>query len=205
VSVKIEVGGIADGASPVRVRDMPKNPRPKRLKARYKPGYGKNGQKIVKPPQPKLTQEEIAARNLEKVEARHGITPHKVATMILKERGLLTQVVRSLKIPRSTLLRYIEKHDVCVEALSHARDAMGDKAERKLFEAIDAGDVRCILYYLSTVHRHRGYGLNRADMPDDNGGGSRPVFVETVNVIGIPSGTFLPKEIANQDNMVIDN
>jgi hypothetical protein len=176
---------------------------PKRIKAKYKPGYGKNGQKVVKP---KLTQEERAAKALQKTEERHDITPQKVAVMILKERGLLTQVVRSLKVPRSTLLRYIEKHDVCVEALSHARDAMGDKAEAKLFELIDQGDVRCILYYLSTVHRHRGYGLNRADMPDDNGGsGGRPVFVETVNVIGIPSGTFLPKEIAAQDNMVIDN
>ncbi|RPI47208.1 MAG: hypothetical protein EHM67_00065 [Hyphomicrobiaceae bacterium] len=176
-----------------------------RPKARYKPGYGKNGQRIVKPEKPKLTQEELAARALQKTEERHDITPHKVATMILKERGLLTQVVRSLKIPRSTLLRYIEKHDVCVEALSHARDAMGDKAEKKLFEAIEAGDVRCILYYLSTVHRHRGYGLNRADMPDDSGNNGRPVFVETVNIVGIPSGTFLPKEIAAQDNMVIDN
>ena len=82
---------------------------------------------------------------------------------------------------------------------------MGDKAERKLFEAIEAGDVRCILFYLSTVHRHRGYAHAAEDQSAADSNGRGPVFVETVNIVGIPSGTFLPKEIAAKDNMVIEN
>jgi hypothetical protein len=181
---------------------MPRNP--DRPKARYKPGYGKNGQKIVRQPPPPKSQEQLAAERLAKLEKRLDITPSKVCLMILRERGLLTQVCRSLKIPRTTLTRYIDKHDVCIEAMSHAREAMGDKAEKKLFELIDAGDVRCILYYLSTVHRHRGYGLNAgAEAAGTDGRG--PVYVETVNIVGIPSGTFLPKEIAQKDNMVVEH
>lgn len=177
-------------------------PKPQRPKARVKPGYTRDGRK--KTPPPKKTLEEKQAQNLAKVEARHGITPSLVALMILKQRGLLTQVCRSLKIPRATLNRYIQKHEECVEAMEHARDAMGDAAEKKLFELIDAGDVRCVLFYLSTVHRHRGYALRPEDQQQDNAGRG-PVFVETVNIVGIPSGTFLPKDVAARDNMVIEN
>jgi hypothetical protein len=125
--------------------------------------------------------------------------------MILKQRGLLTQVCRSLKVPRETLRRYIDKHQECVDAMENAVSAMGDKAESKLFEAIDAGDVRCILFYLTTVHKHRGYAMRPGDESAAENGSRGPVFVETVNIVGIPSGTFLPKEIAQKDNMVIDN
>jgi hypothetical protein len=173
---------------------MPKNPNRPKIK------YKKVGRK---PKPPNKTPEEIAQGRLKKLETRLNITPQRVSSLIHKERGLLTYVCRALKIPRSTLLRYIDKHDLCVEALDQARNAMGDKAEQKLFELIEAGDVRCILYYLSTVHRHRGYGMNNSDAAENNNSG--PVFVETVNIVGIPSGTFLPKEIASQDNMVIDN
>jgi len=177
---------------------------PKRPKARVKPGYTRDGQKKVKVPPPRKTREEILANNLARIEQRHGITPTLVSTMILKQRGLLTQVCRSLKIPRSTMTRYIEKHPECMDAMENAREAMGDKAESKLFEAIDAGDTRCILFYLTTVHRHRGYAM-RPDLADPTDQGGRgPVFVETVNIVGIPSGTFLPKEVAQKDNMVID-
>jgi hypothetical protein len=168
---------------------MPKNP--DRPKIKYKP--------IKKPklPPARIPPEEIRAARLAKSERKYKLTPGKVCTTILKERGLLTQVCRLLKTPRNTLVRYIERTPECVEALEHARSAMGDKAEAKLFELIEAGDVRCILYYLSTVHRARGYGLDRngnGTNGGDNGGGGTPVFVETVNIVGIPSGTFLPKE-----------
>jgi len=174
----------------------------KRPKARVKPGYTRDGRKKVPPP--KKTLEEIQAANLAKVEARHGLTPSLVATMILKQRGLLTQVCRSLKVPRATMNRYIAKHEECMQAMEHARDAMGDTAEKKLFELIDAGDVRCVLFYLSTVHRHRGYALRPGEEGAGETNGRGPVFVETVNIVGIPSGTFLPKEIAQRDNMIIE-
>jgi hypothetical protein len=173
---------------------MPKNP--DRPKIRYK--------RVKAPPRPLLTPEQLAQRNLERLEKKHRLSPQRVNAAISKERGLITQVCRTLKVPRTTLQRYIEKHESCIEALLHARDAMGDKAENKLFEKIEQGDVRCILYYLSTVQRHRGYGLNGADVPGDIGE-TGPVYVEQVNIIGVPSGTFLPKEVAAKDNLVIEN
>jgi len=171
---------------------MPKNP--ERPKIKFK-RVGK------KPPPPRKTKEQIAAKALARTEARLDLTPAKLNAVIAKEHGLLTQICRTLKVARTTMQRYIEKHPECQEALQHARDAMGDVAEHKLFDLIKQGDVRCLLFYLSTAQKHRGYamgaGTNQAVDPD---GGHGPVYVETVNIVGVPSGTFLPREATVIDN-----
>jgi len=123
----------------------------------------------------------------------HGVTPAKVASVIRREHGLMTNVSKHFGIPYTTMLRYVKHRPECQEAVTSAREAMGDVAEKKLFELIRGGDVRCLLYYLSTVHRNRGYGLRPGESPfDPDGGGKRPVFVDTVNIVAVPSGQFLP-------------
>src|SRR5262245_50901394 len=128
---------------------------------------------------------------VEVAEQRFNITPKLVAHMLRQQNGLLTATAKKLGMPHATLHRYIKAVPECREAAEEAREAMGDIAESKLFELIRQGDVRCLLYYLSTVHRNRGYGLRPGESPF-NPQENRPVFVETVTVIGIPSGTFLP-------------
>jgi len=165
---------------------MAKNPNRPKIKYKH----------VKKPPPVKPTKEEVAAKNLKKLERRFALTPTLVTQLIFKQRGLLTQVCRSLRIPRDTLNKYIEKHPECVDALAHARDAMGDVAEAELYKKTKEGDVRCILFYLSTVQGHRGYkqaggGAVGADGTDGRNG---PVFVETINIVGVPSGTFLPRD-----------
>lgn len=146
----------------------------------------------------------LRAKKLAATELAYGLTPEKVNQALLKSKGLLTQAAKVLKIPRTSLMRYIEKNEVCLETLGQARDEMGDVAESRLFRQIEAGDVRCLLYYLSTVHRHRGYGLNAGDAAADptNRG---PVYVETINIVGVESGTFLPRDVALKDTMVIEH
>ena len=178
---------------------MPQNPDRPKIK------FKRVGIKARKPKPPK-TKEQIAAKLLAKTEKRLNLTPQKLNEVIAKEHGLMTYVCRTLKIPKTTMQRYIDKHPECQEALQQARDAMGDKAERKLYDLIDQGDVRCLLFYLSTAQRHRGYALGNGYNPAEAATDARgPVFVETVNIVGIPSGTFLPKEVAGKDNMVIEN
>jgi hypothetical protein len=136
---------------------------------------------------------------VDSIERRFGVTPEKVLPVIFKNRGLLSHTAKHFKMPASTMARYVKSVDKLAEAMHDAREAMGDEAEKKLFNLIREGDVRCILYYLSTVHRGRGYGLRTSDDPFHDA--TRPVYVETVNVVAVPSGTFLP---ANKP-VVIDN
>jgi hypothetical protein len=153
--------------------------------------------RVAKPKPPPMTAEERAAFHLEKTEARYGINPSTVNAVIMASHGLLTVAAEKLKMSRDALSNYIDKNPACAESLEQARAVMGDVAEGKLFELIKNGDVRCILYYLSTVQRHRGYGQNTADAAENNTGRG-PVYV---NIVGVPSGTFLPKV----DNKTIEH
>lgn len=154
----------------------------------------RNGRtKTVKAPPPKPTANELIAK-------RFKFTERVLVQAIIKCDGSLIEVARRFKIPRTTLLRYVENNKLCQMALDDAREGMGDEAETKLRQLIREGDVRCLLYYLSTVHRHRGYGLNASDSP---GGGSSPTFVADITIIGVPSGTFLPP--GDTGTKLIDN
>ena len=163
---------------------MPKNP--DRPKIKYK--------HVKKPPPPKKTPEELAAQKLVATEERLDISPQKVIAALGKAHGLLNEVAKRLNVPRTTLVRYIDKHPQCVEALNAARETMGDIAEDELLEKVKAGDLRAIIYYLSTVHgQSRNYRPITSNTAADNDRWSQ-VFVETVNIVGIPRGTFLPKK-----------
>jgi hypothetical protein len=141
------------------------------------------------------------AKAQRRIEERFGFTPDQLIPAIAEEHGLLSNICKRFKVPPSSLQRYLKLNEACGQAMRDAREAMGDVAEKKLFDLIVEGDVRCILYYLSTVHRHRGYGLRSGDDPFNEQ--SRPVFVETVNVVAVPSGTFLPP--LPDKSKVIDN
>lgn len=176
---------------------MPEQAAP-RPKIKYKPGYTppRPGR-----PWPKRTR---AEKNQKRTEKKFGITPDAVSAAIIKHKGLLSEAVEALNVPREVLVRYIKKNPNCLEALATARDHMGDIAEGRLFANIENGDIRCLLYYLSTVQRHRGYGQSNADAPE-NAMRNSPVFVETVNIIGVPSGTFLPPESVSRETLVIEH
>lgn len=175
-------------------------PKTERTPIKYKQRFEKKRPKRGRKPLKGVAKRVATVRK--QTAKRHGISPKKVEIAILEERGLLDQVAKRLKVPRSTLADYIERHDHLLQAVGSARDSMGDVAERKLFEKIEEGDLRATLYYLSTVHRHRGYGPNVADAAENNSG-KGPVYVETVNIIGVPSGTFLPREPKVIDNQPV--
>lgn len=121
--------------------------------------------------------------------AKYRLTPEAVCEAITLERGLLQDVALRLGVSRSVLRTYIGERPTCSQALKEAREAMGDVAERKLFELIEAGDVRCIMYYLSTVHKARGYGVKRDDSLFEN----RPQ-VTAINIVSVPSGQYLTSD-----------
>lgn len=134
------------------------------------------------------------------IEKKYGLTPEKLIPVIFREHGLISNISKHFKIPQTTLGRYLKNEEACGQAVLDAREAMGDAAEKKLFELIKEGDVRCILYYLSTVHRARGYGLRASDDPFS--ANTQPVYVETVNVVAVPSGQFLPKPAPGKPKVI---
>lgn len=165
-------------------------------------GFVKLGRQLNKKPKPEpdpsLPKPRIGRPPIYK--SAKGLDSEEVCRLLAEERGMLTYVAQRLGISRFALRSFIDQSGPCAKALYDAREAMGDVAEKKLFEMIEAGDVRCIMYYLSTAQRHRGYGVKRAE---DAPFGEAKQVVNTVNIVSIPSGQFLSKdEIAN---LTIDN
>jgi len=139
----------------------------------------------------------------DRINRRYELTPEKVCEAIIKHRGMLTEIAEDLGVRRLWLRNYIADRKPCIAQLKEAREEMGDVAEKKLYELIEAGHFPAITFYLSTVHRNRGYGLGRnAQLP----GVTNNVInqIESVNIVTIPSGTYLSAEDIKQLAPTID-
>ena len=69
---------------------------------------------------------------------------------------------------------------------TEAREGILDQAEKKLYERINEGERWAITLILSTLGKHRGYGLGaNATL---NLGDTNTLVVTSVNIIALPSG-----------------
>jgi hypothetical protein len=80
-----------------------------------------------------------------------------------------------------------------MQVMKEARDGLGDLAEKKLYDLIEAGDYRAIVFYLSTMCRDRGYTLPKGAALESNVTNNN-LIVDTVNIVSVPSGRFLTAE-----------
>jgi hypothetical protein len=119
---------------------------------------------------------------------KKGLDPAKVIEAITHCRGLLAPAAERLGVSRTNLRGYIGNHSSCMKALKESREALGDLAEKKLFELIEQGDFKAIQFYLNTLCRDRGYGWTKDQMPmGDTGVG----VITTINILAVPSGRYL--------------
>ena len=86
-----------------------------------------------------------------------------------------------LGVARSTVSRYCERYAACREARDQARETVSDIAEATLEDQVIAGDLRAVIFYLSTRARDRGYG-NRTELTGPNGGPQQHEVRTTVSM-----------------------
>ena len=89
----------------------------------------------------------------------------EVCEVIREEHGLISPAAARLGVTRTVLCYFVRTRQKCVTALKEARDALGDKAEQRLYNLIEAGDYRAIVFYLTTMCKDRGYVLPRGSPP----------------------------------------
>jgi hypothetical protein len=89
----------------------------------------------------------------------------EVCKVIREEHGLISPAAARLGVTRTVLCYFVRTRQKCVTALKEARDALGDKAEQRLYNLIEAGDYRAIVFYLTTMCKDRGYVLPRGSPP----------------------------------------
>ncbi len=88
---------------------------------------------------------------------RAEFTQVQVAGALTAASGLVTSAARRLGCNPKTVYRNIERFPALRDVLTEARESSIDLAESKLMEAIKAGNLTAIIFFLKTQGKSRGY------------------------------------------------
>ena len=84
-------------------------------------------------------------------------TAARIIKALKETNGLLTMAAAKSGIGYRTVCRYVAEYPSVKEAAQDAKEAMLDFTEGKLYQKIKAGDNTCIIFYLKTQGKARGY------------------------------------------------
>lgn len=96
-------------------------------------------------------------------------------------KGVVQVAAAALLVHRSTLHGFIRDREDVQKWLHEVREASIDRAEGKMWEAIEKGDGQMVRFYLETQARDRGYG-RRSELTGAGGG--------PVQIIGSTAAAF---------------
>jgi hypothetical protein len=84
-------------------------------------------------------------------------SPDEVIAALRASGGIRSIAASKLNCSRSTVTNYVDRYPQIAEALEDIEEGLLDLAEAKFIEHIEAGEKTCLLFYLSTKGKHRGY------------------------------------------------
>ena len=96
-------------------------------------------------------------------------TDDQVAEALRSTGGIRSDAAALLKCSPSTIKRYIDRSEALATIASEVVEHVIDLAELKLVEAINAGNLTAIMFYLKTKGKHRGY-TERHEVGGNDGG-----------------------------------
>jgi len=84
-------------------------------------------------------------------------TAERIIKALGETQGLLTMAARKAGVSYTTVKRYATEFQSVREAVQEAKESMLDFAEGKLYSKIKDGDNACIIFYLKTQGKARGF------------------------------------------------
>jgi len=103
-------------------------------------------------------------------------TAARLIKAIRESNGLLTLAAAKAGIGYRTACRYVAEFPSVKETAQEAHERMLDFAEGKLYEKIRQGDNTCIIFYLKTQGKARGY----VERQEISGEGGQPIKTEII-------------------------
>ena len=85
------------------------------------------------------------------------ITSKLIAETYAKKGSNISATCLALGISRQTFYNWRAKNKALDEKLNDVFEAMVDNAESKLLRHINDGDTTCLMFFLKTKGKHRGY------------------------------------------------
>ena len=86
-----------------------------------------------------------------------GITNKKIIEAFLNTGGIVSKAALKLGVSRQAVYSRIQKSEELAKEQQSAKETALDLAEDKLLSNIKAGDNTCIIFYLKTKGKGRGY------------------------------------------------
>lgn len=90
-------------------------------------------------------------------------TVAQVITALTNAKGTVYLAAKQLRCDPDTVQRYCKRYPSVAAAKEAARGELIDRAEVRLWEAVDRGDAWAVAFCLRTIGRHRGY-VERQEM-----------------------------------------
>lgn len=84
-------------------------------------------------------------------------TATRIIEALKENKGLLTKAAVKAGVSYRTINRYVNEFPLVAEAVHEAKESLLDKAESKLFDAVDKGEAWAICFYLKTQGKDRHY------------------------------------------------
>ncbi len=97
------------------------------------------------------------------------LTVKRVAPLIDEYHGNISAIARKLAVSRNTLYSLINKTHSLKLALKEAREKMVDNVESTLYSKALDGDTACMIFFLKTQGKERGY-VERQEVTGADGG-----------------------------------
>ena len=84
-------------------------------------------------------------------------TEPQVGAALTNAHGLVSVAAKGLHCAPKTVYEYLQRHPSLKDVLAAARETAIDHVESKLMEAINAGNLTAIIFFLKTQGKSRGY------------------------------------------------
>ncbi len=96
-------------------------------------------------------------------------TIDQVAEALRKGDGILSVAAQMLGCHRNTIYNYLEDHTELKDVLEESRETIVDEAEKVLLKKVKEEDIRCVMFVLRTLGRHRGYNSRPGYAAEEHG------------------------------------
>lgn len=87
----------------------------------------------------------------------HRLSIARVKFALEQCGGIRAAAARTLKVSRTTLWRYIGRHPALQDYLAEIDEEVLDLAEGKVLQAVRAGDMKTVMWFLECKGKDRGY------------------------------------------------
>lgn len=91
---------------------------------------------------------------------------------ILESKGIKSNIQKRLNCAYNTVNNYLNKHRDLMELFKAQREEIKDTLESKFMEAVEAGEIRAIIFGLETIAKDRGW-TKRTEITGADGGAIR--------------------------------